>query len=118
MRWSIAAIMLTALSTPCFAEDAQVSETANVLMEIMKNPAKQKTYCEMQEIQAKIFDAENAENKEEAEKLNAQVNAKAKELGPDYEKVTKYNPEVSPESPEGKRLLEAYEAIEKACNKE
>ena len=116
MRWGIAAI-LTALSTPCLAEDVQVAETANVLMEIIKDPAKQKTYCEIQDIQIKIFDAENVENREEIEKLKAQLQIKTKELGPDYERVSKYNPEVSPESPEGKKLLEAYETLEKACNK-
>jgi hypothetical protein len=117
MRWGIAAVILAALSTPCFAEDAQVTETANVLSEIAKDPAKQKAYCELQEIRIKTFDAENAENKEEAEKLNQQVAIKLKEIGPDFERVSKYNPEMSPDSPEGKKLLEAYETIEKACNK-
>jgi hypothetical protein len=118
MRLVIAAAALSALlATPALADNAKIADATKVLQALGKDAAKQKAYCEMQDLFNKSADATDKKNKDEADKLNKQAEEKSKELGDDFQKVMSLEEEINPETPEGKAFFEALEGVEKTCAK-
>lgn len=117
MRLVIAVALAAFVATPALADNAKITEASKVLAGISKDAAKQKAYCEMQEMFNKSAEAADKKNKDEADKLNKQAEEKSKELGDDFQKVMALEEEINPESAEGKQFFEALESVEKACAK-
>jgi hypothetical protein len=136
----VAAVLLSALVVPAYAADkakepakepakeeaapaakpadpAKVAKAADVLSAIQKDEAKLKIYCEMQDLFNKADEAEEKKKEDDAKKLVASAEAKAKTLGSDFEVIINMDEDIDPESAEGKKFFAALEGVEKKCEK-
>lgn len=106
-----------------FASVAAVNAASKVTVEDIKkltakieaDAGQMKSYCEMSKLYAQAFEAGEKKDEKKADELSKKADELGKSLGGDYEKVMEALQEVDPESEEGKKLVAAFEPLDKKC---
>jgi hypothetical protein len=92
-----------------YAEEPKVDEAVKAINALTADPAKRAGFCE---INKKI---EALKEGEDSEALDAEMRAYLRKFGPEYENAWDIAEDIDAESPEGKALNEAFDALENSC---
>lgn len=114
-RLTIAAAIFALSALPAIAQEVTIEAATDAFIAIKADETKRTAYCEMQALYEQVGEAEAAEKKEEFEALLKQAEAKGAAIGPEFEKVTKFDSEVNLDQPEGKKFFDALESLEASC---
>ena len=117
MKTLIATAIFAAFAAPAFAQDAKIADATTVLASIQQDETKRKAYCEMQDLLVKADEAAEKKDEAQAKALNTQAVEKSDALGADFEKVASLDVDIDPATEDGKKYLDAWEALEKSCVK-
>lgn len=112
-RISFAALLLTVGVVPLHA--ATATETAvSVFEAVGKDSERLKTFCIMNRVMNAAADEQDNAKLDAADK---EIETYLTTLGPDFKTAWTLGAESDPESPEGKALNTAIEALEEKCDK-
>jgi hypothetical protein len=82
---------------------------------ISSNKAKLKAYCEANQLDEQIVEAERRTDSHALEDLNAKADSLERQISPEYTKVMDGLEEVDPNSAEGKQIAAAINTLMKQC---
>ena len=91
---------------------AQVRKLVEV---ISSNKAKLKAYCDANQLDEQIAEAERRKDSHALEDLNAKADSLERQISPEYTKVMDGLEEVDPNSAEGKQIAAAINTLMKQC---
>lgn len=114
-RLTLTAAAFAMFTLPVLAQEVTIGEATEALTVIKADDAKRTAYCEMQSLFEQAGEAEAANKADEIEPLVKQAEEKGASIGPDFEKVTKFDSEVNLDTPEGKKFFDALESLEASC---
>lgn len=101
------------LALPAGAASRQVQDAIKTFEQVAGDPAKLKTFCELDATMASAAD-EQDESKEEA--LEKQVEGYVKSLGADFEKALELGSDLDPESEDEKTYEDALDKLVEQCS--
>jgi hypothetical protein len=93
------------------------ADVQKVVALINGDKAKLDTYCKLAALDAQMAKAAEAHDDKTLETLGKQADTLQQTLGPEYARLTAGLEQVDPQSAEGKDLISAFEALDKACPK-
>jgi len=113
--FTCAVVCLTAVAAS--AADPKVDSAISVFQKVGNDQGKLKIYCEMSDVGEPEGDAEEpaAAEKKEDPAVEAKIDGYLKQLGPEFETAWDTSDEVDENSPDGKRLSAALDALEDKC---
>ena len=82
---------------------------------ISNDKAKLKVYCDMGKLQEQIDQADQKNDEQAFEALNAKGNSLLQQIGPEYVKMMAGLDEVDPGSEEGQRYAAVFDPLDKQC---
>jgi hypothetical protein len=108
MRALTAGLALCLVATPAFAASPKVESAIKVYRAVAANPQKLRTYCEMSKVMEQMGDKEDAA-------AEARIDRLMEQLGPDFQTAWEAGDGVDENSPDGKALYAAIDALEEKC---
>lgn len=128
-RIFVTVALFAGLAFPAFAQDKpeqdaagqeaadmiSVEEALEVIAGIKADKAKLKAYCDSQEFYMQADEATEKKDAKAAAELEAKGDKAAEALGEDFEDVLDLSGSLAPESEEGKKLLDALDDLDAAC---
>jgi hypothetical protein len=108
MRTLIAGLALCLVAAPALAASPKVESAIKVYQAVGANPAKLKTFCEMTKLMEQMGEKQDAAKE-------AQIDRLAGQLGPDFQAAWEAGDGLDENSPDGKALYAALDALEEKC---
>ncbi len=113
MKKILAALAVCGLCVPAaHAANATVEAAVKTFDAVAADPAKLKTYCEINKLMSTATDDDD-DAKSEA--LDKQVQALMKQLGPEFETAFEAGADLDPDSEDGKAYDAAIDKIDGKC---
>src|SRR6476661_340605 len=104
---------------PAFAQGTPakptVADVQKVVQIITSDKAKSAAYCELENVETQLADAEEKKDAKKVKELEERVEALEHKLGPEYAKLIEEMETVDPDSADGKSLQAALDPLEKLC---
>ena len=107
-----AAAVVGLLAVPAVAASADIADAIKTFEGIAADPAKLKTFCDMNAAMESAGEADDAA----IDALDKKVEGYMKTLGPDVEKAFDVGGDLDPDSDDGKAYDAAVEKLEKNCS--
>lgn len=109
----IAAILVLSCfaAGPALAANAEIDAAVKVFNDVQNNPEKLKTFCAM----AKVMD-DAGDDETKAEAAEKEVDGYLEKLGPDFETAWNAGGDLPEDSPEIKKLDDAFDAVASKCD--
>ena len=92
-----------------------IAQVRKLVKMISSNKAKLKTYCDANQLDEQIVEAERRKDSHALEDLNAKADSLERQISPEYTKVMDGLEEVDPNSAEGKQIAAAINTLMKQC---
>jgi hypothetical protein len=92
-----------------------IAQVRKLVQMISSNKAKLKAYCEANQLDEQIVEAERRTDSHALEDLNAKADSLERQISPEYTKVMDGLEEVDPNSAEGKQIAAAINTLMKQC---
>lgn len=122
-------VLAAAVAFPVFAQDkpkedsADEQETKLISMEealkivsaVRNNEVKLKAYCESQALYLKADEAAEKNDMKTADELSAKAEKAGEAVGEEFDDVLTLAAELDPEKAESKKLFDALEGLDSAC---
>jgi hypothetical protein len=112
MKKMLAALALCGLFVPpALAASANVESAVKTFEAVGNDPARLKTYCEMN----KLMSAGDDEDESKAEALDKQMQGYMKQLGDDFEAAFEAGADLDPDTDDGKAYDAGLDALDAKC---
>jgi hypothetical protein len=92
-----------------------IAQVRKLVQVISSNKAKLKAYCDANQLDEQIVEAERRKDSHALEALNAKADGLERQISPEYTKVMDGLEEVDPNSAEGKQIAAAINTPMKQC---
>jgi hypothetical protein len=92
-----------------------IAQVRKLVQVISSNEAKLKAYCDANQLDEQIAEAERRKDSHALEALNAKADGLERQISPEYTKVMDGLEEVDPNSAEGKQIAAAINTPMKQC---
>ena len=92
-----------------------IAQVRKLVQVISSNKAKLKAYCDANQLDEQIAEAERRKDSHALEALNAKADGLERQISPEYAKVMDGLEEVDPNSAEGKQIAAAINTPMKQC---
>jgi hypothetical protein len=92
-----------------------IAQVRKLVQVISSNKAKLKAYCDANQLDEQIAEAERRKDSHALEALNAKADGLERQISPEYTKVMDGLEEVDPNSAEGKQIAAAINTPMKEC---
>jgi hypothetical protein len=92
-----------------------IAQVRRLVQVISSNKAKLKAYCDANQLDEQIAEAERRKDSHALEALNAKADGLERQISPEYTKVMDGLEEVDPNSAEGKQIAAAINTPMKQC---
>jgi hypothetical protein len=92
-----------------------IAQVRKLVQVISSNKAKLKAYCDANQLDEQIAEAERRKDSHALEALNAKADGLERQISPEYTKVMDGLEEVDPNSAEGKQIAAAINTPMKQC---
>ena len=92
-----------------------IAQVRKLVQVISSNKAKLKAYCDANQLDEQIAEAERRKDSHALEALNAKADGLERQISPEYTKVIDGLEEVDPNSAEGKQIAAAINTPMKQC---
>jgi hypothetical protein len=92
-----------------------IAQVRKLVQMISSNKAKLKAYCDANQLEQQIEEAERQKDSQALEALNAKADALERQISSEYTKVMDGLEEVDPNSAEGKQLATVINTLMKQC---
>jgi hypothetical protein len=92
-----------------------IAQVRKFVREISSNKAKLKAYCDVNQLDEQIVEAERRKDSHAMEALNAKADILERQISPEYTKVMDGLEEVDPNSVEGKQFAAVINTLKKQC---
>ena len=92
-----------------------IADVQKLVQTISNDKAKLKVYCDMGKLQEQIDQADQKNDEQAFEALNAKGNSLLQQIGPEYVKMMAGLDEVDPGSEEGQRYAAVFDPLDKQC---
>ena len=92
-----------------------IAQVRKLVQEISSNKAKLKAYCDANQLDEQIVEAERRKDSHAMEALNAKADILERQISPEYTKVMDGLEEVDPNSAEGKQFTAVFDTLHKQC---
>lgn len=92
-----------------------IAQVRKLVKMISSHKAKLKTYCDANQLDEQIVEAERRKDSHALEDLNAKADSLERQISPEYTRVMDGLEEVDPNSAEGKQIAAAINTLMKQC---
>jgi hypothetical protein len=92
-----------------------IAQVRKLVQMISSNKAKLKAYCDANQLEQQIEEAERQKDSQALEALNAKADALERQISSEYTKVMDGLEEVDPNSAEGKQFATVINTLMKQC---
>ena len=92
-----------------------IAQVQKLVQMISRNKAKLKAYCDANQLEQQIEEAERQKDGQALEALNAKADNLERQISPEYTKVMDGLEEVDPNSAEGKQFATVINTLMKQC---
>ena len=112
---------LIILTAPLYAQGQQPdaaklkADAQKVVSIISGDKAKTQAYCQINDLDDQISEAEQQKDRKKAEALGEKKNELEKQLGPEYLALVAATQDVDPNSREGQEIESLFDKLEKSC---
>jgi len=94
---------------------SSIAQVRKLVQMISSNKAKLKIYCELNQLDEQLEEAERQKDRETLEALNAKADNLERQISPDYTKVMDSLELIEPNSAEGKQFAALIGTLTKQC---
>ena len=92
-----------------------IAQVRKLVQMISSNKAKLKAFCDANQLEQQMEEAERQKDSQALEALNAKADALERQISPEYTKVMDGLEEVDPNSAEGKQFATVINTLMKQC---
>jgi hypothetical protein len=92
-----------------------VADAQKLVQTVSSDPAKLKAYCDMGKLQEQIELAEQKNDQQALEILDAKIDSLSQQIGPDYAKIMDGLDGIDSDSAQGRRILAVFDPLAMQC---